>query len=512
LADSSNHVRLGRLWLAGLAAALALYVATLAPDLAWQDSGDYQYEAARLNFSRPGDAVRVHPWFLLTAWLLGRVEWWNYAYAANLSSAIGTAIAVANVLVLGRLMTGRLWPAVVGAASFAVGHAVWSHAVVAETYGWAAAFLSAECLCAWAFLAHRRVRWILLLFFIDGVAISNHLMAGLGLAVFTVWVLVACVRGRAPWWSVPAGLGCWLVGGTLYWIVAAMEYWRTGSAAETLQAVTVGRWASQVFNLADLPGLFVRSAQYVALNYPTPLILAIPIGAIALLRRREAMARLVLVLGAVYLVWAARYKVVDQYAFFIPFYVLASVMVAAGARAVLDRVGRWGPAVLLVAALVPVGVYAVLPALGRRIEFPKFDRALPYRDSYAYFLRPWQTGNEGPRRFARETLESLPAGAVLFTDTTPRPPLVCLQALEAVRPDVRLAVPGGLGPETVGRYWNSRRNLVPEFAADGRRVFVVSDHRAYMPRWMAAHTKRVPFGLVFEVVDAADGRPVEVGK
>jgi hypothetical protein len=476
-----------RFWLAGLLAALLLYGVTLAPDLVWQDSGDYQFKAARLHLSRPGDAVRVHPWFLVVAHALGLIPIGNYAYAANLASALGTALAVANVLVLVRLMTGRTWPAAIAAASLAVGHAVWAHAVVAETYGWAAAFLSAECLCAWAWMAGRKGRWLLLLFLLNGAAISNHLMAVLSLAVFGAWMLYECFRRRAPAWVPPAAAICWLVGGTLYWIVLGMEYGQSGSLLETLRSATVGRWGSHIFNLADLPGLFGKTLLYVGLNYPTPLVLAIPVGAAVLVRRRDAFSRLVLVLAALYFLWAARYKVVDQYAFFIPFYVLASVLIGAGAAAMLESRSPRVAWVLLAAALLPVAVYAVLPAVTERAGYPSFPRRLPYRNPYVYFLQPWRTGDTSARRYAQDVLDSLPPGAVLAPDSTAAPPLMCLHVLEGQRPDVVIYGSGEV---------------------QGRRTFVTSDVPGYYPSRVVENGRLEPFGLVWEVKPAAqEGGP-----
>lgn len=482
-----RFARPGVLWLIGFLGALLLYVLTLAPDLVWQDSGDYQYEAARLNLSRPGDAVRVHPWFLVVAHVLGLVPLWNYAYAANLASAIGTAVAVANVLVLARLMTGRTWAAVIAAVSLAVGHAVWSHAVMAETYGWAAALLSAECLCAWAWIDRRKGRWLLLLFFLNGIAISNHMMASISLVVFAVWVLMECIRCRAPWRTLPASAGCWLAGGTVYWIVLGMEYMRCGSLVETLHSATLGRWGSQVLNVADLPSLLGKSALYVVLNYPTPLLLAVLVGAVVLVRRRDALSRILVVLGVLYFAWAARYKVMDQYAFFIPFYVVASLMIGAAVARVLGRCsGAWA-ATLLAAALMPVAVYAVLPSVMERVGYPSFPRRIPYRNPYVFFFQPWRACDYSARRFAEEVLASLPPGAVLEPDSTTLHPLLCLHDLEHARPDVQIGAKGNV---------------------DGRRVFVTSDVPGYVPEWVVKGKRLEPFGLVWEVKPAAkEGGP-----
>ena len=497
--DGTRGIRPEWLWLAAAAASLALYAATLAPGLVWQDSGDYQLAAARLDLSRPGDAVRVHPWFIVLAWALGRLGPWNFAYAANLASAVGTALASANVVLLIRLVTGRVWPAVLGGITFGVGHTVWAHAVMAETYGWAAAFVSAECLCAWAWLARAQARWLVLLFLVNGAAVSNHLMASLSLAVFGIWVLSECLRGRARYWVLPASAGCWVAGGTLYWIVLGMEYVRTHSLPAVLRSATVGEWSSNIFNLSDLPVLLGRSALYVGLNYPTPLALAMFVGLWVLWRRREAFGRLMVILAAVYFVWAARYKVADQYAFFIPFYVVGSVLIGAGIGILRPRLTGVRGCVLLGLALLPIGVYAVLPAAAQKAGFTFFERTLPHRDPYTYFLEPWRMGDHGACRFAEAVFEVLPPGAVLFTDSTPAPPLLWLQEIEGRRPDVQIVAPRGVAPEMLKHYWGSTKDLMPEFEAANRRVFVVSDHPAYMPPWMARYTRRVPFGDIFEV-------------
>ena len=49
---------------------LALYIVTLAPDLTWQDQGEYQVHVAQCILNRPGDVVRVHPLYIIL-----RITW-----------------------------------------------------------------------------------------------------------------------------------------------------------------------------------------------------------------------------------------------------------------------------------------------------------------------------------------------------------------------------------------------------------------------------------------------------
>jgi len=508
------------LWLAAFGAGLVIYVVTLAPDLVWQDGGEYQWTSARLSWPpavasvwcRPGEAVRVHPWFLVTARALGLVPFWNYAYAANLCSAVAMALAAANIVLVVRLVTGRTAPAVLAGLSFGLGHTIWTFAVMSEVLGWTAAFLSAECLLAWLWIDRRQARWLLLLFLVNGAAISDHMMAVFSLAVFGTWMVVECVRRRAPWWLLPAAVGCWLVGGTLYWIVGGLEYARSGNLAETLRSMTSGSFGASVGNLRGLPGLLGWSVLYVALNYPTPAALAGVVGAVVLVRRRDAFSVLLLVLAAVYLLWAVRYKVPDQYSFFVPFYVCASVLIGVGAAALIALplngidmrtliVFRWVVAcVLVVLAIAPVGFYAKLPSAARSAGFVFFGRKLPYRDPYVYFLQPWKCGDWSARRFAEDVLAALPENALLLPDTTTSMPLKCLQDIEGRRPDVRIVDPYDARFEPSLRpYWQSKADLLPRVGAEGRRVFVVSEEAGYVPSWVLTYDRLERFGPIFEV-------------
>jgi len=504
------------LWLAAFGAALAFYVLTLSPDLVWQDGGEYQWTSARLSWPpavasvwcRPGEAVRVHPWFLVTARALGLVPFWNYAYAANLCSAVAMALAAANIVLVVRLVTGRTAPAVLAGCSFALGHTIWTFAVMSEVLGWTAAFLSAECLLAWLWIDRRQTRWLLLLFLVNGVAISNHMMAVFSLAVFGTWMVVECVRSpgrvacgdrRAPWWIVPAAVGCWLAGGTLYWMVGALEYIRTGDVLETVRSMTGGYHGGSAANMGDLPRLLGRSVLYIGLNYPTPLVAAIAVGAVVLARRRNAFGVLVLVLAAIYFLWAARYKVPDQYSFFVPFYVCGSLLIGVGAAALLAW-RRWMAWLLVALAIMPVGVYAALPAMARSAGFVFFKRELPYRDPYTYFLQPWKCGDRSARRFAEDVLAALPENAILLPDTTASMPLKCLQDVESRRPDVLIVDPYDVRFEPSLRpYWQSKADLLPGARSEGRRVFVVSEEASYVPPWVLTYNRLERFGPIFEV-------------
>ncbi|MFO8014000.1 MAG: DUF2723 domain-containing protein [Phycisphaerae bacterium] len=501
-------------WCLAFAAALALYAATTAPGLVWQDPGDYQVRTARLTLRQPGDTVRVHPFFFVLAHGLGQLGIWDFAKAATVTSALGTALAVANVWLLVWLLVRNGGAATVGALACMLSHTVWHQAVQPQTYGWSLAAVSAVLVLTVVHLQTGRPRWLVLAFLAGGVGLSIHLMSQLVLVVLGVCVVWEVVRRRLPTWIVPAGLAAWLLGGALFWLAAYLEYAATQDVAATLESALVGRWAGAVFNLEGLGRLAWRSALMFVLNFPTPLVLLAFYG---LWRSRRLWpgsptAALLLATLVLYVLFAVRYRVPNQNYFFTPVYMLTAVYLGVGVGA-----ARWTrrPSAILALVVLAVAVaptYVLMMKVAKAREFPlragRRMHEVPYREVYRYYLLPWQHRQTGPRRFVEEVFECLPQRAALFADSTTAPPLVYVQEVEGRRPDVLLVTPGTLpaylSAHEAAHYWGADRSLLGDLAATGRRVFVVSDQPGYMPKWMEEHTRREPFGPIYEVLPKSE--------
>jgi len=508
-------------WTLSLAAALALYGATLAPDVVWHDAGDYQVQVARLSLRRPGDTVRVHPFFIVLGHGLGRLGVWSYARAASVTSAVGTALAVANVWLLVWLLVRCVGPASLAAGLCMVSHTLWQQGVQPQTYGWTVATVAGMLVLAVAAVRSDRPGWLVAMFFVGGLGISIHMMSQLAVAVLGVWTALAAARRTVPTWVLGAGAAAYLVGGGLYWYVMGLEYAATGDLWATVRAALVGRWTRAVFNVRGLGGLTIRSALMLVLNFPTPLLALAPVGLWQSRRLwpKTPLAVLLAVCLVLYTLFALRYRVPNQNFFFTPAYMLVAVYVGLGAAAMGWARRPAGVAVLAALTVAVVPTYWVMAEAARAINFPlRGDRPMhvvPYRDPYRYYLLPWQHTQTGPRRFAEEVSASLPERAVLFADTTTAPPLVYVQEVEGRRPDLFLAtrgtLPRYLDAEEARRLWWSRQPLLSRFAAEGRRVFVASNQPAYMPLWMRDGCRLVPLGPVFEVrparVSPTEGEP-----
>ncbi len=111
-------------------AVLVIYLVTLAPGLLQDDSAEMQTQAVTLGYAHPTG----YPVYLLIAKLSTFIPVGEVAYRVNLLSAVMGSLAAGLVYVLGRLLTGMRWVAVVGAVGLAVSPTLWSQAVIAEVY------------------------------------------------------------------------------------------------------------------------------------------------------------------------------------------------------------------------------------------------------------------------------------------------------------------------------------------------------------------------------------------
>ena len=122
------------------AASLALYVQTLAPSVAalFDDSLEFPLVSYRLGIAHPTG----YPLYTLLGKVCTLLPWHDVAWRVNLLSAVAGALTVALVYLVGRQLSARRLPSLLGAAALAVSPVFWSQAVIAEVYTLAGAFVA----------------------------------------------------------------------------------------------------------------------------------------------------------------------------------------------------------------------------------------------------------------------------------------------------------------------------------------------------------------------------------
>jgi len=150
--------------------------------------------------------------------------------------------------------------------------------------------------------------------------------------------------------------------------------------------------------------------------------------------------------------------------------------------------------------VLPVGVYAALPPLAEKMQLNIGTRNdIAHRDDYGYFLRPWKTGYNGAERFAEEALDLLEDGAVIYADTTTVGPLLYLQDVKGIRPDVKI-VSGTVNSKDAPKFDERTLGLLLE----ARPVYVVSPRPGYCPQFVLDDYDLIRAGILWQVVESEE--------
>jgi hypothetical protein len=483
-----------------LGAAFVLYVGSMAPGVLWQDSGLSQIRVLDRDLYGDLGLALAHPLYYVLALGFQYLPFGESAFKTNMVSVFFGAVTVANVFLLLRWETSA-FAAVLGAFTLAVAHTFWQHCALAEVYTVSTALLTAELICLSRFNSDPRRRWLVLLFFSNGLGVSNHLVALLSMACYATLVGYLAIRRRLSLLDLLCAAAAWTLGAGLYLGMIAARVWAGEPLGETLSSALFGHaFADNVLTLLPPAGVIAAGLAYVALNFPTPtIVLLLPGLAVVFGRRRRRINRILAVLLVVHLLWAIRYDVPDQYTFFIPTIVILSIVIGLGAERFLStHHPRWRT-ILLVCALLPPAIYVplpvILPHLNVDLEDLGVQREVPYRDDAVYFLHPWKTGYRNAERFARHLADMLPPGSVLVADTTTVRPLHYMLRLGRWRTDVRLLTTGELNAPGV------EESLRGKLAAG--LVYVVTP--SYAPAWLREGYQFERVEIVYRVLAPGSG-------
>ncbi|MFH1085066.1 MAG: DUF2723 domain-containing protein [Chloroflexota bacterium] len=460
-------------------AALTLYLCTLAPTISWGDSARLQRQAYQLDLS--ANHPFYHPLWVALAHPFTRLPLGDVAWRVNLFTALCAALTAP--LVYGALAAVAPSPLarLAGCGALLVSHCFWMHAARAEVYSLNLLLYS---FCLWCLLAGKLAPWrAVAAGLAAGVAVSHHAMLWAAVPGFAI-LLIARLRGQPRCWA----WGALAAAAFLAPVVAYRLVFRQplGASLNPLDYVPT---------LATLRREVPRLAAYVILQLPSPALALAVVGARRAWRQPAlgAATALTCLLGVVA---ALNLAYSDKYVFYgLSFFILA-LWVAPGWEAAAARLAQRMPRpaqlllTLLLASLVivPPVAYAALPRLLPAVGVTARTlgiREVPERPALAFFFTPWRRGDDGARRFAAAALTALPENAVLLADATIGQPLLYLQQVEGVRPDVRVS------DQAPAKQVAYARRVSP-----AETVYLAHTDALYDVQGLSAHFRLVPEGPV----------------
>ena len=275
----------------------------------------------------------------------------------------------------------------------------------------------------------------------------------------------------------------------------AIEYNRTGDLIATIRSAIWGEWGHAVFNLNRIPVLIKKSVMFFVLNFPTPLVLLSIPGIYLSFKKlkHRTISWLLLICTFMYCLFATRYDVKNQNNFFLPMYILVCIYIGLGFSFIFPRPTKLPVVISCVLLLAIVPTYAAISYTAKIKEIDLgTKRHIPYRDIYNYYLLPWQHNQTGPRRFAEEVFQKVPADSIIIADSTTIPALEYMHTIEGQRPDLEI-------------FMLSEELDEKELLKQGVRLFTISDVKTYYPYWVTDKSRLRPFPIsetenIFEIV------------
>lgn len=194
---------------------LLVYLATLAPSVTAEDSGELITAAATLGIPHPPG----YPLYVILGKLFTFMPWGEVAWRMNLMSAVAGAGAIYMLYRLVWLITQSKPASILSAWSLAFSLTFWSQSVIAEVYTLHVLLgLGVLMLCLrWYF--ERQDRWLYIASFGLGLGATNHQLMFLLAPAVLLFVVISDLSWLQRFRRAGVCLALWLLGLALYLFV-----------------------------------------------------------------------------------------------------------------------------------------------------------------------------------------------------------------------------------------------------------------------------------------------------
>jgi hypothetical protein len=462
-------------WLAVLIGvlALALYVRTLAPDVLYGDSAEFQTLAYTLGTTHSTG----YPVYLLLARLVGFLPLYSPAWRVNLFSALCAAWTVGGVYLLARYFTPNRIGAALGSAALALSYTFWSQAIIAEVYTPGMAVLTTVLLLLahWQREPFARRRALLAATALTCLTLGVHASAALiapAALVFVLWVLA--FQPKAQIWPSLKAAGIGFITGLSLYMLAFVLLDLNNPPSSFIQVMLYPSRAIWGLQATDVDGVFehwwltVSSVQWRSAMFPEGSSFAvIGLGEIRHAARQLAASAgnpelddaktlvkafvkaiptaptlslgvFMVVAYVVMLAFVLNYRPGDQYVFYLATYIYIATAIGVGigrtlewAKRFLAKRKNWlrrlYPLIAVLCALVIVTPYA-----GPRWQAFKAGVATFVQETYPY---PRDNLQE-PRQIFTLRLYTLPEDAFVIMDWRALYSTYYMAHVEGLRPNI----------------------------------------------------------------------------
>jgi len=429
--------------------ALIAYVRTLAPDVLYGDSAEFQTLAYTLGVTHSTG----YPIYLFLGRLIGLFPVGNFAWRVNLLSAICASFTVGGVYWLARYFTHNRIGPVLGALSLGISYTFWSQAVIAEVYTPGMAFLVGVLILLFRWQANPQQG--------NRTLVLAALLAGMGFGVHaSVWLIAPPAIGFVLWrvWRTHASRSLWArsllsagagaVLGLLIFLVAftvsdqlnsptsfirttlepSRVFWNLepedfNSTVKRLKMTVISKqWGNALFPGGDFSfgnELEQFIERLLHLEFSAPLLLLALVGWVGMLRAYPAGG---IFYGAYFsfaLFLILNYQVGDKYVFYLSLYIPLTIALGTGIGFILEGINNYLKTLpsrsYWILSSLPVLFFVTMvmqPYLGSRWQALQEGKASFVSEDYVYPIKNLQE----PRLVADKRLAGITDDAVFVLD------------------------------------------------------------------------------------------------
>ena len=351
--------------------ALAAYARTLAPDVLYSDSAEFQTLAYTLGITHSTG----YPTYLFLGRLIGFLPIGNPAWRISLLSAVCAAITVGGVYLLARYFTHSRVGAALGGVALAISYTFWSQAVISEVYTPGMAFLVTVMLLLfhWQDEPSKRNIFLKAAALVAGIGFGVHASVWLvapPAILLVVWTLVWHRASKIEWGrTVSTGLIGALCGLAIFlatffisdWLNSPTSFIRTtlepsrvfwnlqpadfNSPVRRLEMTVVSaQWGDSLFPSKDFSfnkEIEKFSDRLTTLEFPPLVLLIAAVGLVVMLVKRPASGAFFPLAFIFSAFLVLNYQVGDKFVFYLSLYIPLAVAIGAGIGFVLDWFHRY---------------------------------------------------------------------------------------------------------------------------------------------------------------------------
>jgi hypothetical protein len=481
---------------------LAVYVRTLAPDVLYGDSAEFQTLAYTLGTTHSTG----YPIYLLLGRLLGFLPIASPAWRINLLSALSAAVTLSSVFLLARYLTRSRIGAVLGSVALGLSYTFWSQVVITEVYAPALAFLGVIILLVWRWhdAPPGNDRALLFATLLTGLGLGVHASVVLiGPAIALLVALTLWAR-RATWAQWLRSIGMAAIGlalGIALFVLAfvlldlhnppssfiqvtlypSRSVWGLtpadlDSPFERMWLTVSGlQWRDAMFpaNIDRVDEFVIYSDRLISYEFSALMLGCAIVGVIAMLHTKPRLGVFWLVAFATSLLFVLNYQPPDKYIFFLPTYLLIALALGCGAGLPLDWAYRHLVAVrkrrylapLYLLAVVLLVLMVVRPSAASRWQALRDGAATFVQEDYAYPIY----NLEEPRQLVAWQLGEFPENALLISDWRALYTMYYLAHVERKRPDITVMEASPYGADNLVA--DSLIQTLEDALHEGRPVF-----------------------------------------